>query len=247
MKKNELFILTLFIVFNFLYFVDTTLVKAEVESQEKSEKVIYLTFDDGPSSITYKVLDILKENNVKATFFIIGNQIKGYENIVERINEEGHSIGLHTYTHNFKTIYASKKSFIKEMLDTREEINKVIGTSPNIIRFPGGSRKRLNDEMLKLLHSYNFKTYDWNMNLSDGLRPQTPPDKLFREATRELDKPEPIILLMHCDYMHKNTCKVLPRIIKYYKDKGYEFKVIKEDTPEYYFPYKKATFFNFFS
>lgn len=130
--------------------------QAEVEPQGKGEKVIYLTFDDGPSSITYKVLDILKENNVKATFFLIGNQIKGYENIVNRINEEEYGIGLHTYTHNFKAIYASKKSFIKEMLDTRDEINK------------------------------------------------------------------------------------------YYKKQGYEFKVIKEDTPEHYFPYKKATFFNFF-
>jgi len=90
-------------------------------SQEK--KVIYLTFDDGPSILTDEVLNILKENDVKATFFIIGNQIKGFENVIKRIQDDGHSFGLHTYTHKFKLIYSNKDIFIKEMLDCQNEIN----------------------------------------------------------------------------------------------------------------------------
>jgi len=206
-------------------------------NQEK--RVIYLTFDDGPSIITGKVLDILKENDVKATFFIIGNQINGFENVIKRIHDDGHSIGLHTYTHKFKRIYSSRDAFIKEMLDCRNEINKLTGISPNIIRFPGGSRKRLTNTYLTKLHSYNFKIYDWNMVTSDGINSNTSPNRLYRDATEGNEKLSPIILLLHCDYMHKNSCKALPNIIKYYKEKGYEFKIISDNTPELYFPIKK--------
>ncbi len=213
----------------------------------QGKKVIYLTFDDGPSVVTNKILDILKENNVKATFFLIGNQIDGLEDTVKRIHSEGHSIGLHSYTHKFKRIYSNKNTFIKEMVQCREKINEVVGISPNIIRFPGGSRKHLTESYLNKLHSCNFKIYDWNMETIDGVKPKTPPDRLYRQATKNSEEMSSIILLMHCDYMHKNTCKALPKIISYYKDKGYEFKPITEDTPELYFPITKKTsnFFDF--
>lgn len=212
----------------------------------EGKKVIYLTFDDGPSDkVTPKVLDILKENDVKATFFVIGNQIEGLEDVVKRIHNEGHSIGLHTYTHKFKRIYSSGDRFIDEMLQSQKKINEVVGISPNIIRFPGGSRKRMTESYLERLHSYNFKIYDWNMESMDGLNPKASPDKLYREATKKSEEVSPIILLMHCDYMHKNTCRALPQIIKYYKDKGYEFKPIAKDTPELYFPISKKTFLFF--
>lgn len=209
---------------------------------EKGEKVIYLTFDDGPSVLTNRILDILKEEDVKATFFLIGNQIDGFEDVVKRINDEGHSIGLHTYSHNFKKIYCNKSSFINEMVDCQVEIVKVTGSSTNIIRFPGGSRKLLNSELLNQLHDYNFKIYDWNMETKDGLNPKLPPDRLYREATKKCEQSSNIFLLMHCDYMHKNTCKALTRIVKYYKEQGYEFKAITEETPELYFPITRKTF-----
>lgn len=211
----------------------------------QGKKVIYLTFDDGPSIITNKVLDILKENDVKATFFLIGNQIDGFEDTVKRIHNDGHSIGLHTYTHKSKRIYSSGDAFIKEMVQCREKINEVIGMSPNIIRFPGGSRKHLSEAYLNKLHSCNFKIYDWNVDTTDGLTPKTSPDRLYRQATKDSEKISNIILLMHCDYMHKNTCKALPKVISYYKNQGYEFKPITENTPELYFPITKKTF-NFF-
>ncbi len=247
MKKSRLAVVLFFVVlFNLIYFTNAEAKEIHYDFAGEEEKIIYLTFDDGPSVITDRVLDILKKNDVKATFFLIGNQVEGQEAVVKRINDEGHSIGLHSYTHKFKRLYSSKEAFIKEMYDTQDAINKVTGTSPNIIRFPGGSRKRLDDEMLQLLHCCNFKIYDWNMALSDGIKPNTPPDKLIKEGTSGKDKPDTIILLMHCDYMHKNTCRALPQIINYYKKQGYEFKVIDENTPEYYFSFKKPTFFNLF-
>ncbi len=244
--KNKLKILLLFIA-TFLmvlaYKSNVTGIVIPLNTSIKNicpeKKIIYLTYDDGPSIITDKVLDILKENNVKATFFIIGSQIKGFENVIKRIHDDGHSIGLHTYTHKFKRIYSSRDTFIKEMLDCRDEINKITGISPNIIRFPGGSRTRLTESYLNKLHSYNFKIYDWNMVTSDGMNSNTSPYQLYRDATKGADKLFPIILLLHCDYMHKNTCKALPNIIKYYKENGYEFKTISENTPELYFPIKK--------
>lgn len=208
---------------------------------DPNKKIIYLTFDDGPSPLTDKVLDILKENGVKATFFLIGNQIKENESTVKRIYNEGNSIGLHTYTHKNRKIYSSENNFMKEMNNTREEINRVVGIKPDILRFPGGSRKHLSENLLKNLHKNNYKVYDWNIVTSDGLRAKTPPQKLFNEAISNKNKVNPIILLMHCDYMHKNTCKALPKIIKFYKDNGYEFKIITSDTPELYFPiYSKS-------
>ncbi|SFC85383.1 polysaccharide deacetylase family protein [Clostridium uliginosum] len=219
-------------------------INEEVISDRK--KVIYLTFDDGPSGkVTNRVLDTLKENDIKATFFLIGNQIKGREDVVKRMYDEGHSIGLHTYTHKFKNIYSSEDKFVKEMIDCRNEINEVVGISPNIIRFPGGSRKHLSNNFLNKLHDNNFKIYDWNLENSDGLNPKIPPDKLYRKATKGSEKLSRVILLMHCTAMHKNTCEALPEIIKYYKLQGYEFKTITEDTPELYFPITRKTF-NFF-
>lgn len=220
-------------IFTFIAFSFPGKFNAQCQQAAKEEKVIYLTFDDGPSEkITDRVLDILNKNDVKATFFVIGNQIDGLEEILKRIHNEGHSIGLHSYSHSFRRIYSSRSAFIKEMLLCQEKINEVVGIKPNILRFPGGSQKHLTKEYVNALHNNNFKIYDWNMETVDGLNPKTSPDSLFRQATRGSEEFTTIILLLHCDYMHKNTCIALPRIIQYYKNKGYEFKCITEDTPE---------------
>lgn len=207
----------------------------ESDTRDKN-KVIYLTFDDGPSyKVTDKVLDILKEKEVPATFFLIGNQIKDNEDVVKRINDEGHSIGLHTWTHKYNCIYCNEDTFINEMVECRTEINRVTGVSPNIIRFPGGSYKHLNKNYLKKLHSNNFKIYDWDLDNEDGLNPNSSPDRLYRNAIKGSKDLQSIILLMHCTDMHKNTAEALPKIIDYYKKQQYEFKILEEDTPEVYF------------
>lgn len=214
-----------------------------VEVSSDRKKVLYLTFDDGPNNkITNKVLDILKEKEVKGTFFLIGSLIEGQEDVVKRINDEGHSIGLHTYTHKYKNIYCNEDIFIQEMIDCRDEINKVVGISPNIIRFPGGSYKHLNNNFLKKLHANNFKIYDWNLDNTDGLNPKLSPYKLYRKAIKGSKDMQNIILLMHCTCVHKNTCEALPQIIEYYKSQGYEFKTLTTDTPELYFPMTRKTF-----
>lgn len=214
--------------------------KASASDVEENKKVVYLTFDDGPANIvTNKILDTLKEKDIKATFFVIGDKISGREEILKRIYGEGHTIGLHTYTHKFKKIYRSEESFIEEMDLTRNEVKRVLNIEATAIRFPAGSKPHLNDSLLDKLHAQGYKIYDWNASLSDGLNYNTPPDKLYREATKVVGKSTNVVLLLHCDQPNVNTCTALPRIIDYYKEQGYEFKPIKEDTPEFYFRYKK--------
>ncbi|MBZ9621937.1 polysaccharide deacetylase [Clostridium sp. FP2] len=202
-------------------------------------KIAYLTFDDGPTYIvTPALLDVLKKQNVKATFFVVGKEIEGKESILKRIYNEGHSIGLHTYSHNFKKIYRSTEGFIDEMTKTSHKINEVTGFAPKIIRFPGGSSKRLNALSLDDLHKNNFKVYDWNVNIYDGVNPNLNVDQLICNSKIIKGNKDAAIILMHCNFNNKNTVAALPKIIKYYKDLGYEFKAITEDTPEYYYRLK---------
>ena len=205
----------------------------ETSSNTSKSKVIYLTFDDGPArKVTTDILDILREEDVNATFFLIGEQIKGQENIIKRMHEEGHSLGLHSMTHKKGYLYCSNDHFLKEMLETQELINSVVGIKTNILRFPFGCNNnsyKLTESMVNLLHENNLKIYDWNVDSGDGANPNSDPSRLIRNSKSDKDN---IILLMHCAYMSKNTVKALPSIIKYYKDQGYEFKGIDENTPE---------------
>jgi peptidoglycan/xylan/chitin deacetylase (PgdA/CDA1 family) len=206
----------------------------------KASKFAYLTFDDGPTYIvTNALLDVLKKENVKATFFVVGKEIEGKELILKRIYDEGHSIGLHTYSHNFKQIYRSTEGFIDEMTKTSNKIEEVTGSTPKIIRFPGGSSKRLNAFTLEELHKNNFKVYDWNVNVCDGINPNLSTSQLIKNSQIIKGNKNIAIVLMHCNFNNKNTVKALPGIIKYYLDLGYEFKTITSDTPEYYYRIKK--------
>lgn len=198
-------------------------------------KVIYLTFDDGPSyGVTENVLNILKKYNVKATFFVVGNQIKGKEYILKRIYNEGHSIGLHSYTHYYKSIYPNQDAFVSEMIKTSNEVNRVLGIRPQIIRFPGGTYKHLNSKFLKKLHDMNYKVYDWNAATGDGMYPDIPAQQLFKNAVSSGGSKRYIILLMHCRANNQKTCEALPMIIKYYKNLGYQFKVLTKSDEELY-------------
>lgn len=215
-------------------------IKTDEGIEEKNDKIIYLTFDDGPSKVTLKILDILNSEKVKATFFIVGKEIEGNEYILKKIYNEGHSIGLHSFSHDLKKIYSNNDVFIEEMLKTQEKIKNITGISPNIIRFPGGSKGHLDDLFLDKLHSYNFKIYDWNISCEDGTNPKASPEVIYKNATRFKKPPKRIILLLHSGKVNKTTPDAVLRIIKYYKNKGYTFKIIDSSTPEYIFKYKKV-------
>lgn len=224
MKKIILILLSLLLIFNIPVYGAVT---------NDEEKIVYLTFDDGPGGKTNEeILDILKKENVKATFFIIGKQVKGQENILLRMKEEGHSIGLHSFTHDRNNLYPNPDGFINEMLKCQDAIKEATGDTPTILRFPFGcnnSTYRLKKNMVDAVHSHNFKIYDWTVDTRDGDNYGVDPSVLVQRSN---SKENTVVLLMHCTVNNTSTAKALPSIIKIYKDKGYTFKAIDDTTPE---------------
>ena len=220
----------------------STIFSTERVPMEADEKIVYLTFDDGPTpKVTEAILDVLKSHDVKATFFIVGKEIKGREMILRRIYDEGHGIGLHTYSHNFKIIYKNPESFIMEMEKTENTINETLGTQLDfpIIRFPGGSAGRLNKNFYKLLCEKGYLIFDWNVDLQDGVKGNLSPCEFLNNAKKCSDKSIRRIILAHCNSNNKNTCAALDDIITYYKAQGYTFKAIDSNTTPYFYKFRK--------
>ena len=186
---------------------------------------IYLTFDDGPTdSTTPKVLDVLKKENVRATFFVVGRQIKGREKILKRTAEEGHSIGIHTYSHRYDEIYADKAALLKDIEKCRGAIKKVLPDyNKNLYRFPGGSF--LCPSLREAVTRAGYRYYDWNASAGDAEGRYTA-KQLFENAIRTKKKKTTVILLMHDGVGYKNTVRALPEIIRRFKNEGYVFKTL---------------------
>ncbi len=186
---------------------------------------IYLTFDDGPTdSTTPKVLDVLKKENVRATFFVVGRQIKGREKILKRTAEEGHSIGIHTYSHRYDEIYADKAALLKDIEKCRGAIKKVLPDyNKNLYRFPGGSF--LCPSLREAVTRAGYRYYDWNASAGDAEGRYTA-KQLFENAIRTSEGKTPVVLLMHDGVGYKNTVRALPEIIRRFKNEGYVFKTL---------------------
>ncbi len=202
-------------------------------------KTVYLTFDDGPTGkINKELLQILKENNVQATFFVVGKQIEQFPEVLLEIYHGGHSIGLHSYSHNFRKIYRNDLDFINEMKQVEQEIFNTIGIDSKIIRFPGGSAGNLDRDFLEKIHHSHYKVFDWTISLEDGNHAYASVSSLVKKATTLRNDGDQIILA-HCNSNNKNTCKALPLIIKKYREMGYVFKPITYNTHEYFFKMRK--------
>ncbi len=211
------------------------------EITENNKKVVYLTFDDGPSENTTKILDILKENDVKATFFIISPYTPSHNDIVKRIYEEGHAIGNHTADHEFNKIYTSEDAFIKSFNKQQEFIKSLTGYDCKIFRFPGGSKNTLvrnargkdfTKNIIIKLEQEGFHCYDWNVDSGDSHANTVPVGTICNNILKEMKDKDcnlknPAIVLMHDCLTKKTTVQALPEIIKIFKDNGYEFDVLK--------------------
>ena len=239
MKKLLALIFSFILLFTL--FANKYLVYANVKGDNTSQKenttnkVVYLTFDDGPGGkVTQKMLDTLKEHDVKATFFVIGDLAKSQPELTKRIYDEGHAIGLHTYTHKKDRIYSSTDKFIEENLLAQQTIEEITGFKPYILRFPFGcnnAQYKLTQSMVNALHEKDLKIYDWNVDSTDGMNPGLAPYKIAEKAKSNLDH---AVVLMHCGHVNKNSAEALPLVIKYYTEQGYEFKTIDDTTPEIY-------------
>ncbi|MFH1824923.1 MAG: polysaccharide deacetylase family protein [Candidatus Firestonebacteria bacterium] len=229
MTKFELYLRRTLVVLVFIsiIFVFTKIVTAiftpteenSVVKNQNHTKSIALTFDDGPHlEYTYKLLDILEKNNVKATFFVVGKMVKKYPFLLNEIYKKGHEIGNHTYNHPMLTTL-SNSLIIKELELSRIEIKNVCGVNVNLFRPPSG---RYNNNVLNMAKARGFKTILWSISSGDyGCEDSN------SVKSRVLNNPSNgDIILMHSGI--DVTMKALPEIIKVLKEKGFEFKTVSE-------------------
>ena len=203
------------------------------EEQETVHKV-YLTFDDGPSKNTNEILDILKKYDVKATFFVLGKPGKENEAALKRIVEEGHSLGMHSYSHKYADIYASKESFAEDFQEIQSFLQDVTGVTSRLYRFPGGSSNTVSDvdihELIGYLEEQGVVYYDWNVSSSDAEGNNRPVSTIVEHVKSELGKMKSNVVLMHDISTKQTTADALQTIIDYGNSNGYSFYPISEDT-----------------
>ena len=205
-------------------------------TNEKS--IAYLTFDDGPSSITHSVLDILKKYNVKATFFVINSGNYNKATLQREVNE-GHTIGLHAYDHNYAIAYKDDNSYLDGIDKLRAKVKADTGFDSHYIRFPGGSSntiskrysKGIMSRITKTAKQRGYKYYDWNVDDDDAGRARTA-DDCYNNVIKELRPNRSNIVLMHDFGTNKKILEALPRIIEYCQKNGYKMLPIDDNTPE---------------
>lgn len=198
---------------------------------DNTKKVAYLTFDDGPHpKVTPIVLDILKETNVKATFFVIGKQVKQYPDITKRAYDEGHYIANHSYSHNNEKLYKNSSSFKKEITDTDKQISKAIkkeNYSSHLFRFPNGFMSPIyqtqKKQALQLLEKLDYTYLDWNALNKDSEQKFTS-NQLFKNLKNSIKGKNSIVVLMHDTSDISDSSQILKESILYLKQQGYIFK-----------------------
>lgn len=202
-------------------------------------KVAYLTFDDGPSARTGEILDILAEYDIKATFFVVTNKLD--VDMLKRIADEGHTIGIHTHTHQYRKIYASIEDYLEDFNTAFQTVYEATSVKPAIFRFPGGSinaynrgfYQELNSEMLRR----GFVYYDWNLSAGDSA-PNTNSERAYRNIVQNIGCQEKLIILMHDSQQKYTSVGALPRVIEYLKSDGYSFAPLDNRVEPIVFSYK---------
>lgn len=207
---------------------------AAMSSKAVTRKRAYLTFDDGPSDQTGEILDILKEYDVIATFFVIGRNERYYP-MYKRIVEEGHTLAIHSYSHEYSTIYASYDNFVNDVEELRKLLYDVTGVDCRYYRFPGGSSNRVTqvpvNDLIDYLDSEGLTYFDWNALNNDAVIAGQTPDQLVKNILKDALNYDDTIILMHdLDCCHE-TVESLPSLIEQLEEHGYEILPIDDDTP----------------
>ena len=179
---------------------------------------VYLTFDDGPSKRTEEILEILDEYGVKATFFVVGRAEKETQERLQMIYERGHTIGMHSYSHDYSEIYDSVEAFREDFLKSKQYIYDAIGVESVYYRFPGGSSNKLSDismkEFVAFLDEQGVEYYDWNISSGDGGAHLVPVEVLLENCTKAISRHDTSIILMHDSRGKSTTVEALPQIIE---------------------------------
>lgn len=226
--------------------------KLEQEKQEREEKLpkltaegkenmsniyhfetkrAFLTFDDGPSNITPQILDTLKQENVKATFFMLGSNVVNFPETTKRVYNEGHYIANHGYTHEYSSVYASPQAVLDEFNMCNDAVRKVLGEpqyNSHLFRFPGGlyggKYAQIKQEAKQLLEQNDILNVDWNALTGDAETQHPVADTLMQKLKSTVEGKSSVVILMHDAQAKKVTADMLSDIITYLREQGYEFK-----------------------
>ncbi|MCI9286597.1 MAG: polysaccharide deacetylase [Clostridia bacterium] len=194
------------------------------------EKVVYLTFDDGPSkTVTPLLLDLLKQENIKATFFVLGARADLNPDILRREYKEGHFIANHGYSHIYGNIYATPEAVLEEYNKTKQTISRILETDydGHLFRFPGGSTggkyKNIKAQAKNILDENNIAYIDWNSLSSDAAGAKTK-EAIIENTKQTVGNKNSVVILMHDAGDKILTYEALPEIISYLREQGYTFK-----------------------
>lgn len=195
--------------------VDSQASQPEVELYTRK---VYLTFDDGPSAYTEKILDILDEYGVKATFFVTGEEADTNPDRYKAIVDRGHTIGIHSYSHVYSDIYKSKEDFVRDYQKLRDYIERTTGIAPTIYRFPGGSSNTVSrvdmEELCRYLDSQGVTYYDWNISSGDATSPALSKERIVSNCMNNIGRFDSAIILFHDSGAKYSTVEALPIILE---------------------------------
>ena len=195
---------------------------------------VYLTFDDGPSKNTSRILDILDDYGVKATFFVNGRKGDKATAMYKRIVKEGHTIGMHSYSHKYEDVYASLSSFKNDYQKIHDLIQKKTGVDCKLYRFPGGSSNKVSGQdmtyFIDFLNKNNIKYFDWNISSGDATSKAYTSDELIENVMNDVVKYKTSVVLLHDAADKDKTVEALPKLIESLQSKGAIIIPISDDT-----------------
>lgn len=213
-----------------------------VTADVREDRVIYLTFDDGPSPRTDEILELLDREDIKATFFVVGQTDEANKQRMRDIVDRGHTLAMHTYSHSYKTIYSGVEPFLEDMYAIFTQIRETTGVTPSIFRFPGGSinshnygiYQEINAEMLRR----GFIPHDWNLSSGDAASPTPTSDQIIRNVVGGAAKVDRGVVLMHDSSGHQTTVGALQGMIDGLREQGFTFDRLTAQTKPVLFSYR---------
>lgn len=209
--------------------------ESEEDNKESDKTVAYLTFDDGPSENTGAILDILASYDIKATFFVVGKETDEAKELYKRIVDEGHTLGMHSYSHKYSVIYDSVEAFSSDVHKLQDLLVDVTGYKPELYRFPGGSSNLVSNismtEFIKYLNQEDITYFDWNVASGDATSQNVDVDTLVENVMNDVELYKTSVILMHDGVSKVTSVEALPIIIERLKEAGIEMKPIDSSVP----------------
>ena len=194
------------------------------EGQEPGQTMVYLTFDDGPSSNTAAILDVLQAYDVKATFFVIGKTQPQYASLYQRIVDEGHTLGMHSFSHKYDEIYASEDAFWEDLSRLQEFLYDTTEVWPRFYRFPGGSSNQVSSidigGLARELTQQDIYYLDWNVSGGDATNKELTPRQIADNVVRDVKKYKTAVVLLHDTNDKTATVEALPLMIEELQGSG---------------------------